>query len=406
MLNKTEKLRLVERILASKEFSGSKVYQTYLHYLVSATEAGKPLKEVTIAIDVFGKDADFNPAEDTIVRSHTYTLRKKLDAYYYNEGKEERYRLRIPKGHYEVQIIDRQKDGQNAGNFFKSAAAHYPWLIVAVLLIVIAYLWQTRRSGHIPVQSQITADDPVWHSIIRSDLPVMIVPGDHYFFIDYFDKYGKDLTVRDVTINSEAEFDSLRQRYPAYDLRPVDEPYFPYHSLWSLPPILNILYALDKKPFLRRSSVISPQILDEYNFIFIGSIKTLYVLRHTLSQSHFTFNISPHLVTYTPPDSGAPQIFRTNLHSTGPNEDLILALKLPGPANNTIMIIASYHSLGAPEISNFLTNPSRRKPLEKLFNDRYGKFPEYFEVLFRVVGIDKTAYTTEILVANGISGSE
>ena len=407
MLNKTEKLKLVDRILASKEFSSSKVYQSYLTYLVHATEEGKSPKEITIAIDVFGKNAAFNPAEDTIVRSHTYTLRKKLDTYYYNEGRNERYRLRIPKGHYEVQILDRHDALQTQSTLIRTAVRYYPWLIIMILLFFVIYLWYALHSVEKDFFSQqhIKADDPVWKSFIQTDTPLMVVPGDHYFFTDYFEKYHKDLTVRDVTINSDAEFDSLRNRYPQYDIRPANEPYFPYHSLWSLPPILDVLYSLNKKPILRRSSAVSPQILDEYNFIFVGSIKTLYVLRHTLSQTHFQFSVSPHIITYTPPDSGAPQTYRTNLHSTGPNEDLVLALKLPGPVNNTIFLIASYHSLGAPDIASYLTTPERRIELENLFSKKYGHFPEYFEILFRVIGIDKTAYTTEILVANEIGDS-
>ena len=172
-------------------------------------------------------------------------------------------------------------------------------------------------------------------------------------------------------------------------------------EVWQVQPF----YSYFPKPILRRSSAVSPQILDEYNFIFVGSIKTLYVLRHTLSQTHFQFSVSPHIITYTPPDSGAPQTYRTNLHSTGPNEDLVLALKLPGPVNNTIFLIASYHSLGAPDIASYLTTPERRIELENLFSKKYGHFPEYFEILFRVIGIDKTAYTTEILVANEIGDS-
>ena len=71
--------KLLEKILKSKEFSHSKIYQSYLTYLVESSRKGKDLKETVIAIEVFGKDASFNPAEDTIVRSHTYTLRKKLE---------------------------------------------------------------------------------------------------------------------------------------------------------------------------------------------------------------------------------------------------------------------------------------------------------------------------------------
>ena len=103
----------------------------------------------------------------------------------------------------------------------------------------------------------------------------------------------------------------------------------------------------------------------------VGSIKTMYDLKHTLSKSHFSFEIAPHRIIYTPSDSSNVQIFSTNLHSTGPNDDLVLALKLPGPTNNSIFIIASYHSLGAPEITNYLVSTSKRKELERIFMEKY-----------------------------------
>ncbi|UCF62731.1 MAG: hypothetical protein JSW33_09065, partial [bacterium] len=208
---------------------------------------------------------------------------------------------------------------------------------------------------------------------------------------------------RDGKINSLEDLEKYKSQYPDRNIQPADEPYFPYHSIWSLPPILSLFYSNNQKPILRKSSALSPQILDEYNIIFIGSIKTLYILKYTLSKSNFDFEISPHIVRYTRPESNITEEFNTNLHSAGPNEDLILALKLPGPANNSIFIIASYHSLGAPEIANYLTNPGTVFELENKFTEKYGNVPQYFELLFRVTGIDKTAYNTELLIYNKIS---
>jgi len=45
---------------------------------------------------------------------------------------------------------------------------------------------------------------------------------------------------------------------------------------------------------------------------------------------------------------------------------------------------------------------SKRTELENRFRKKYGKVPQYFEILFRVTGIDKTAYNSEILVCNEI----
>ncbi|PIS27180.1 MAG: hypothetical protein COT43_11825 [Candidatus Marinimicrobia bacterium CG08_land_8_20_14_0_20_45_22] len=75
---------------------------------------------------------------------------------------------------------------------------------------------------------------------------------------------------------------------------------------------------------------------------------------------------------------------------------------MPGPAKNSILIIASYHSLGAPEVVNYLTQPSTCQAVEQKFIEKYQKVPKYFEILSRVTGIDKTAYSTEMLIYNEI----
>ena len=62
-------------------------------------EAGD-LKETTIGVYVFGRQADYDPKVDTIVRSQAWRLRAKLDTYYATEGAEDRVIVSLPKGHY------------------------------------------------------------------------------------------------------------------------------------------------------------------------------------------------------------------------------------------------------------------------------------------------------------------
>jgi hypothetical protein len=396
--------KLLEKITNSSEFVASKVYASYLSYLIEATNQGRPLKEVTIAIEFFSKDSTFNPAEDTIVRAHTYTLRKKLENYYLNEGKDDEYRLRIPKGHYEAKFVQRTDELYHPKKLFQWLKKRYYLIIIGLLIGLAAILWFENQANLKQLQEYqfVQPKDPIWKDYLRSQLPILIVVGDHFFFDEYNPKYNQVVSVRDGKINSIEDLEELKARYPDDSVKPTDEPYFPYHSIWSLPPILNMLFAVDQKPLMRKSSSISPQILGEYNIIFVGSIKTLYILKHTLSNTHFSFEILPHKITYTPPDSSAPLVFRTSLHSAGPNEDLVLALKLPGPMDNSIFIIASYHSLGAPEVVTYLTQASTRFSVEQKFIERYGEMPRFFEILFRVTGIDKTAYSTDMLVFNAI----
>jgi hypothetical protein len=393
--------KLLEKILASGEFSHSKIYQTFLTYLVESARQGRELKETTIAMEVFGKDSRFNPAEDTIVRSHTYSLRKKLESYYFQEGKDDKIRLRIPKGHYKIQFVPVTLNLAHPRALLLLLSRKYYYILILFLaaLAVVQFLHNRSDEKKLAKYRVIDKNDPIWKDYLQSDLPVLIVVGDHFFFSEYSEKYKSLVGIRHPKVNSAEDLQSL---YPNLRMEAASEPYFPYHSIWSLPPILSILFSVNETPILRKASDVSPQMLDEYNIIFLGSIKTLYKLKHTISKSHFQFEISPHRVIYSPPDSDSVRVFNTSLHSPGPNDDLILALKLPGPVGNSIFIIASYHSLGVPEIATYLISPARRTKLDRMFMQKYGSIPRYFEILFRVTGIDKTAYSTEILVCNRI----
>lgn len=396
--------KLLEKILNSEEFGNSTVYGNYLTYLVKAANKGESLKETTIAIDFFGKDAEFNPAEDTIVRSHTYTLRKKLERYYLTEGKKDKYRLRIPKGHYETKFIQAPNNILSRDYIWNKLKKYYSFLIIIAFILICFQIWNQYKVAQTKLDKYqvIDPDNFIWKEYLQSTLPILIVPGDHFTFDIFSNKFDRQFSVRDVTINSMEDLDNLKSEVGDNTLQPTPEPYFPYHSIWGLPPILNILFSTNQKPILRKSSDLSPQILDEYNIIFVGSIKTLYILEHTVERSNFDFTITPHTIIYNPPEGDEVKKFSTTLHSKGQNEDLVLALKLPGPAHNSTFIIASYHSLGVPEIANYLVDEERLTELERLFIERYGETPKYFEVLFKVIGIDKTAYATEILIYNEI----
>lgn len=400
--------RYLEKILNSKEFSNSEIYQQFLQYLVQASGRGQTPKETTIAIDVFGKDSSFNPSDDTTVRSHTYMLRKKLQNYYYSEGRNDRYRLRIPKGHYAVKFVPNVENKYNPKRYASLLGKYYYIPVIIVLCLLAGVLWHQNLDLREEIRSYrfLSVDDPVWQEYLTSEKPILIILGNHFFFDEYSEKYQEFIAMRHPKVNSVEDFERYQELHPGITYQITNEPYFPYHSIWSLPPVYDLLYSVHKKPIMRKSSEISPQILDEYHILFLGSIKTLYKLKHTLLKSNFGFQISPHKVFYTHPDSGFTRVFETTLHSPGPNEDLVLALKLPGPENNSIFIIASYHSLGAPEISKFMTSLSMRKPMDDLFVKKYGEIPPYFEILFRVTGIDKTAYNTEILILNKITADD
>lgn len=92
----------LERLLRSETFGRSERARDLLRYLIDREQAGEAerLKGTTIAIDVFGKDAEFDPSTDAVVRVQAGRLRDLLDQYYAGEGAGDPVRVTIPRGGY------------------------------------------------------------------------------------------------------------------------------------------------------------------------------------------------------------------------------------------------------------------------------------------------------------------
>jgi TolB-like protein len=92
----------LERITATDPFRRSERATRLLQTLVEYTLSGRAgeLKEYTIAIEVFGRKPSFDPHLDPIVRVEVGRLRKRLQAYYENEGRESPILIALPLRQY------------------------------------------------------------------------------------------------------------------------------------------------------------------------------------------------------------------------------------------------------------------------------------------------------------------
>ena len=92
----------LERVLNSKGFVRSARARELLRYLVEEEQAGNGglLKGFTIAQDVFGKDDEFDPSTDAVVRVQAGRLRDNLASYYASDGATDPVKIVIPRGTY------------------------------------------------------------------------------------------------------------------------------------------------------------------------------------------------------------------------------------------------------------------------------------------------------------------
>lgn len=124
-----------------------------LRYLVEMELSGRgdELKAFSIALDVLGRDASFDPSTDSIVRSEVGRLRDALRLYYAEESGHHDLRIEIPKGTYRPVITGGRPKRVRA------RARFYSWRILgglaALLLALVSagyYVFAGAGSGAMP----------------------------------------------------------------------------------------------------------------------------------------------------------------------------------------------------------------------------------------------------------------
>jgi len=92
----------LQRILSIPSFKNSSILSGFLKFVLDEALTGRAqeLKEYTIGVNVLSRPSNFNPQLDPIVRIHAGRLRRALNEYYHEAGKNDLIRIEIPKGGY------------------------------------------------------------------------------------------------------------------------------------------------------------------------------------------------------------------------------------------------------------------------------------------------------------------
>lgn len=103
----------LERVLGSAGFTRNERLSRFLRFVVEQSLEGRDseIKESVIAVDVFGRNADYDPKVDSIVRTEASRLRARLTEYYSGQGRNDPVVVELPKGGY-VPVFH-ERDAQN-----------------------------------------------------------------------------------------------------------------------------------------------------------------------------------------------------------------------------------------------------------------------------------------------------
>ncbi|MFN7938037.1 MAG: tetratricopeptide repeat protein [Bryobacteraceae bacterium] len=155
--NEVSAAALAERVIGGPTFARSKRHAGLLRYL-AAQPLGTEIKETRIGHEFFGRNADYDPKVDAVVRAEMRRLRERLEQYYAAEGAADEWRLEIPKGAYELKVVARtvaaEPELPPPTSLPSSPVARFPqrWILAGLLVAVVfitGMVWRLRPDAAI-----------------------------------------------------------------------------------------------------------------------------------------------------------------------------------------------------------------------------------------------------------------
>lgn len=154
----------LERVLASRNFASAERQRRMLRYIVEKTLAGQAdqLKEYSVGVDVFDRDASYDPRLDSIVRVEAGRLRSRLDEYYNGDGVTSPIRITLPRGGYVPQFEPRPPAPPAVAAAPATTPRTWPsWSFSAVLVIAVGSMVLWLGGWHLTPAQTNNADAAV-----------------------------------------------------------------------------------------------------------------------------------------------------------------------------------------------------------------------------------------------------
>jgi Tfp pilus assembly protein PilF len=166
--------RALDRIIASAAFRDSLRLTSFLKFVVEAALSGKShlIKSYTIAVEALGRDADFDPQTDPIVRVEARRLRDALGRYYAGPGCDDLFVIDLPLGSY-VPTYRRRSSSLGARKFaavgrrFFDRAVRQRLRLIGFIAVVAA---ATSASLDVMIVT--------WHRIGPADVATGVAPAE------------------------------------------------------------------------------------------------------------------------------------------------------------------------------------------------------------------------------------
>jgi hypothetical protein len=394
---KAEEIRaLLEQVLGSHQFRGSRRCQILLRHITERTLAGdtSSLKERTLGIEVFGRAPDYDTSQDPIVRAGAAEIRKKLAQYYQEPGHESEVRIELLSGSYIAEFHFNGSGGPGAASVAGTATAAE----VAEVAPVVAVVAEVASSGRPRKRYAVLAGgvaavalvavvltlvlprwgrtdlDQLWGPVLKSPGTVLICVGQPVAY-NLKSRQAQD-AIQDAHTPQRPNSTPANGVIRAEDLIILWDRYVALGDAECLMRLSSVLERYRKPYRVRGERSTSFADLRDTPAVLIGAFDNPWTLR-TAGQLRFTFSKDTAHEIDMVVDRQHPEKREWTLTGAWPNWDVpydyaIVSRILDTTTDRPVMIAAGITQYGTMAAGEFLSNP-------EYFSEAVGKFPLHWQ---------------------------
>ncbi|HSJ67547.1 MAG TPA: hypothetical protein VK921_07725 [Anditalea sp.] len=375
-MDNKEKLESLEKVLSSKTFVRAPSSSVLLKFLVDATLANRDLKETTISMELLGKNYADEKSEAHI-RVNVYHLRKKLDKYYDDEGKNDKWRLHIKKGQYQVSFEEIKKEVLPVQ---KSRKKIY---VTAAILMLLLVAWFVKREDNVFL----------WQPFFTNGKQTTLFIGD-FFGIMGTTVTGQHGWNRDYDINNLSDFYQFVENNPdkKENISPANYPYVTGMAANGTMNISRLFHRKNKDFDIQFSSQTTAKDVSKHNSIYIGPIKNKNLFIDFFNDANPNFRIENNLLYYKNSLSKKDTLISLSIDDGSVYEHAIVS-RIKGPNDTEQFVFFSDHDIGVKATTEKISDPLWvRENLGSVLDNN-----PYFTAVFLVKGKNRTNFELELL---------
>jgi hypothetical protein len=410
--------RALDRLLSNKRFANAPMKRRFLQLICKAYLDGRAedLNEYMIGCEVFGRNNSYNPALDPIVRVGAHELRKKLENYYKNDGKNDDILLEVPIGSY-IPVFTRRTqppetadppkndlpkndlpepipfDGSN-----KHRAVLYRvgavFLILSIVILVY-FNWELRKQIKEEARPERVADvySGIWGGLFKEASPALLVLSNSpvYRFGNTADLLSGPHTALTTAESKVMEETFVRERLvirnwaPPRLLLSYDE-HTSVGETIGLFRIASLFNKMGKNVVLKQSRTVSAEDLKNHDSILLGSGWVNEWLESVPVRKCFTSGAGAAIINHNLPPGQRQKYDAKYDKETGRLiEDYAVITIKPGISERkTVIVLAGMHSAGTQAAAEYITDEQYLADLNRRLLELSDTIPRYFQVLLKV----------------------